>query len=227
MAVTGTVGGDVQDGDTVTLTVNDADLHRPGAGWRLQHQRAGSELAADADPVARQRHHHRRGRQHHHGERRHRPTRWTRRRRGDASRSTPSPPTTSSTPPRRTATVAVTGTVGGDVAGRRHRHPDGQRRPPTPAWLQGGAFSIDVPAATAADATHGRRQRHHHRRGGQHHHGERRPDLHGRYHGRRRRRITLDAITADNIINAAEADGNGCGHRHGRRRRRRTATPSP
>ena len=39
--------------------------------------------------------------------------------------------------------------------------------------------------------------------------------------------ITLDAITADDIINAAEAGGNGCDHRHGGRRRRRLATPSP
>ena len=31
--------------------------------------------------------------------------------------------------------------------------------------------------------------------------------------------ITLDAITADNIVNAAEAGGDGCGDRHGGRRR--------
>ena len=31
--------------------------------------------------------------------------------------------------------------------------------------------------------------------------------------------ITLDAITADNIVNAAEAGGHGCDHRHGGRRR--------
>ena len=39
--------------------------------------------------------------------------------------------------------------------------------------------------------------------------------------------ITLDAITADNIVNAAEAASTGCGDRHGGRRRRRSATPSP
>ena len=39
--------------------------------------------------------------------------------------------------------------------------------------------------------------------------------------------ITLDAITADNVVNAAEAGGDGCGDRHGGRRRRRLATPSP
>ena len=39
--------------------------------------------------------------------------------------------------------------------------------------------------------------------------------------------ITLDAITADNIVNAAEAGGDGCDDRHGGRRRRRSATPSP
>ena len=31
--------------------------------------------------------------------------------------------------------------------------------------------------------------------------------------------ITLDAITADNIVNAAEARRHGCGDRHGGRRR--------
>ena len=30
-------------------------------------------------------------------------------------------------------TVAITGTVGGDVQERRHRHPDGERHRPTPA----------------------------------------------------------------------------------------------
>ena len=49
-------------------------------------------------------------------------------------------------------------------------------------------------------------QRHHHRRGGQHRHGDRRPGLHGR-HGALAASITLDAITADNIVNAAEAGG--------------------
>ena len=39
--------------------------------------------------------------------------------------------------------------------------------------------------------------------------------------------ITLDAITADNIVNAAEAGGDGCGDRHGGRRRRRSATRDP
>ena len=48
--MTGTVGGDVQVGDTVTLTVNGVLLHRPGAG-RLDFSIdvAGSDLVADPD----------------------------------------------------------------------------------------------------------------------------------------------------------------------------------
>ena len=49
-------------------------------------------------------------------------------------------------------------------------------------------------------------QRDHDRRGGQHRHGDRRPGLHGR-HGGAGGEHYLDAITADNIVNAAEAGG--------------------
>ena len=104
VAVTGTVGGDVQNGDTVTLTVNGSHLHRPGCGRRLQHRRRRRDLAADRDT---------------HGRRpasppptrpataprrpTRRPIRSTRRRRRPPSRSPPSPPTTSSMRPRRAA----------------------------------------------------------------------------------------------------------------------------
>ena len=49
VAVTGTVGGDVQDGDTVTLTVNGADLYRPGLRHTFSINVAGSDLLADTD----------------------------------------------------------------------------------------------------------------------------------------------------------------------------------
>ena len=99
VAITGTVGGDVQVGDTVTLTVERRRLHRPGAGWLdVQHRRGGQRAAGGSGPDGGcQRHHDRRGGQH----RARRPTtsftRSTRRRRWRASRSTPSRRTTSST----------------------------------------------------------------------------------------------------------------------------------
>ena len=105
VAVTGTVGGDVQDGDTVTLTVNGIDLHRRGGGRRASRiDVAGSDLAADPDTtVAGQRHHHRRGRQQHHGDRH--PGLYGRH--GGAGgldhARRRSPPTTSSTRPRPAA----------------------------------------------------------------------------------------------------------------------------
>ena len=48
VAVTGTVGGDVEDGDVVTLTVNGTDYTGP-RGWRVQHRRCGAALAADSN----------------------------------------------------------------------------------------------------------------------------------------------------------------------------------
>ena len=40
VAITGTVGGDVKVGDTVTVTVDGVDYSRPGAGWLdVQHRR--------------------------------------------------------------------------------------------------------------------------------------------------------------------------------------------
>ena len=51
VAVTGTVGGDVQVGDTVTLTVNGNLLHRHSvqAGKTFSIDVAGSDLAADTN----------------------------------------------------------------------------------------------------------------------------------------------------------------------------------
>src|SRR5207247_2167526 len=49
MAVTGTVGGDVQSGDTVTLTVNGTAYAGAVSGTAFSINVAGSDLAADAD----------------------------------------------------------------------------------------------------------------------------------------------------------------------------------
>ena len=103
VAVTGTVGGDVQDGDTVTLTVNGTAYTGTVASGAFSIDVAGSDLAADADTTVdasvtttdaagnsttatdTQAYTRRHGG---------RPPR---------SRSTPSPPTTSSTRPRPAA----------------------------------------------------------------------------------------------------------------------------
>ena len=172
VAVTGTVGGDVQDGDTVTLTVNGTTYTGTVAGGSFSIDVAGSDLAADADhtvagsvtttdaagnpatattsqtyavdtTVTASDH----ARRHHRGRR-------PQRRRGRRHR-------------------------GGDRhgrrrrPGRRHRHPDrerhqlhrhGLRRQPSP--------STSPAAIWWPTPTHRRRQRHHHRRGGQHRHGD-------------------------------------------------------
>ena len=49
VAVTGTVGGDVQDGDIVTLTVNGTAYTGAVSGATFSIDVAGSDLAADAD----------------------------------------------------------------------------------------------------------------------------------------------------------------------------------
>src|SRR5262245_13061099 len=49
VAITGTVGGDVQDGDTVTLTVNGNTYNGQVASGAFSIDVAGSDLAADAD----------------------------------------------------------------------------------------------------------------------------------------------------------------------------------
>src|SRR5207249_89119 len=49
VAVTGTVGGDVQDGDTVTLTITGATYTGAAASGGFSIDVAGSDLAADAD----------------------------------------------------------------------------------------------------------------------------------------------------------------------------------
>ena len=154
VAVTGTVGGDVQDGDTVTLTVERQHLHRHGAPAAPS---ASTSPAATSPPTRhdgrRQRHHHRRRRQQHHRDRHREPIAvdTTARR----PRITIDAITADNVVNAAEAggTVAVTGTVGGDVqAGDTvtltvngndlHRH--GRR---------GTTFSIDVPGSDlAADA---------------------------------------------------------------------------
>ena len=125
VAITGTVGGDVQVGDTVTLTVNGNSSYTGlvQAGLTFSIDVAGSDLLADPD---------------------------------------------------LTVHASVTAT---DAAGNATTATDDQ------------AYTVDTVAPVAS--------------------------------------ITLDAITADNVVNAAEAGGDGCDHRHGGRRRRRSATQSP
>ena len=54
MPITGSVGGDVAGGDTVTLTVNGAELHRYGRGGQtFSISVPGSGLAADGDLTVR------------------------------------------------------------------------------------------------------------------------------------------------------------------------------
>ena len=228
VAVTGTVGGDVAgrrhrhpDGQ------RQLDLHRHGRGGRhVQHRRRG-QRPCGRHHRAGQRHHDRRGGQQQARRPTTRPTRSTRRRRRRPSRSTPSRPTTSSTRRRPAARVAVTGTVGGDVAGRRHRHPDGQRqstytgpvRPAAPsASTSRAATWRPTPPSTPASRT---------------------TDAAGNAAtATDDQAYTVDTVAPAATITARRHHGrqhrqrgrggrHGRGHRHGGRRRRRSATPSP
>ena len=49
VTITGTVGGDVQDGDIVTLTINGNTYTGPVSGGTFSIDVAGSDLAADPD----------------------------------------------------------------------------------------------------------------------------------------------------------------------------------
>ena len=90
VAVTGTVAGDVEDGDTVTLTVNGTDLYRHLDERRVQHRRCGRRSCGRPDttcmpasprptrratpprqPTPGLHGRHRRLRRHHHGRRHH------------------------------------------------------------------------------------------------------------------------------------------------------------
>ena len=205
--MTGTVGGDVQDGDTVTLTINGTLYSGLVASGAFSINVLGSDLAADADSTV------------------------------DASVTTTDPAGNSTTatdtqayavdtvPPAASivvgqitadnivnaaeaaGTVAVTGTVGGDVQ-------DGDTVTLTvngtlySGLVASGGFSINVrwQRPCRRRRQHGRRQRHHHRPGRQQHHGNRHPGLCGR-HGAAAASIVVGQITADNIVNAAEAGG--------------------
>ena len=140
VAVTGTVGGDVQVGDTVTVTVNGVDYTgQVQAGLTFSIDGAGQRAGGGSGPDGGcQRHHDRRGGQHHDGDRRPGFTRWIRRRRWRASRSTPSRPTTSSTRRRLAATGCDHRHGGRRRPGWRHGDGDGQRRRlhrPGAGWL--------------------------------------------------------------------------------------------
>ena len=191
MAVTGTVGGDVQDGDTVTLTVNGATYNGAVAGGAFSIDVAGSGLAADTDTTVDA-------------------SVTTTDAAGNTATATDNQSTRST--PRAAAsitldaitadnivnaaeaggTVAVTGTVGGDVQ-------DGDTVTLTvngvtsTGQVAGGGFSIDVAGSDLAGRsdTTADGQRHHHRRGRQHRHGDRdqptpsTPRAGGDHHARR------------------------------------------
>ena len=137
VAVTGTVGGDVQVGDTVTLTVNGNSSYTGlvQAGLTFSIDVAGSDLCGRHQRAC-QREHDRRGGQHRARRPTTRLTRSTRWRRWRALSSTPSRPTTSSTWRRLPAPVAVTGTVGGDVQVGDTVTLTVNGAPPTPAWCR-------------------------------------------------------------------------------------------
>ena len=202
-----------QIGDIVTLTVNGTDLHRHGRrGQRLHHRRAGRATwwPTPTSPST-PRQHHRRGRQRRHGD-------------GDTESYT-----VDVTVAR--ATIALDRQHHGRRhhqrgggrrhrrdhrhgrrrrAGRRHRHADGQRHglyrhgrgrhllastSPGATLVADADFTIDASVSTTrAAGNSGTRQRHR--------------ELHG---GRDRAGADGDAersiITADDIINAAEAGG--------------------
>ena len=129
IAITGTVGGDAQDGDTVTLTVNGTDYTgtvsggafsinvpgaRPGGRCRLHHPGVASTPSTRRGNV---RHRHRHGDLH-----------------GRRDASAPTITLTSSitaddviNAAEAGGTIAITGTVGGEAQRGRHRHADGER----------------------------------------------------------------------------------------------------
>ena len=154
VAITGTVGGDADVGDTVTLTVNGTNYTGTvAAGTPSRSTSPARDLVADADCTI------------------------------DASVSTTdaagnvgtatdtesytvdvtvdgsitldrtSRPTTSSTRRKPAARSPITGTVGGDVQSGRHGHPDGERHELHRHGGAGNTFSINVAGADlVADA---------------------------------------------------------------------------
>ena len=219
VAVTGTVGGDVQVGDTVTLTVNGNSSYtgQVQAGLTFSIDVAGSDLAADTNVHASVN---------------------TTDAAGNTGTATDDQaytvdtvaPVASITLDAITAdnivnaaeaagTVAVTGTVGGDVqVGDTVTLTVNGNSSYTGLVQAGLTFSIDVAGSDLAADTNV-------------HASVTTTDAAGNTATATDDQaytvdtvapvasITLDAITADNIVNAAEAAGTGCGDRHGGRRR--------
>ncbi len=147
VAITGTVGGDVADGDIVTINVNGTDYTGPVSGGAFSISVPGSELLADADGIVDAS-----------------VTTSTGDPAGEATAMDSQPFTVDTTPPTAAitldpitadnlidaaeagGTVAITGTVGGDVA-------DGDTVTLTingidyTGTVSGGTFSIDVPGS--------------------------------------------------------------------------------
>ena len=224
------MGGEAHDGDTVTLTVNGDELHRHGvaAGKTFSINVPGAELVADADFTIQ-----------------------ASISSTDAAGNVGTARTTESytvdvTAPAPTITltsnitaddiinaaeaggnVAITGTVGGDAHDRRHGDADRERHR---LHRHGGGGQHLLASTCRARRWWPMRTSPSRRRS-----------------ARRMRRATwarrrdtetytvdvtapaptitlTSSITADDVINAAEAGGNDRDHRHGGRRRRTTAT---
>ena len=153
IAITGVVGGDAQDGDTVTLTINGADYTGTVAAGRSRSLVPGAALVADADltiharvdTVERHRHARQRQRQRDlHGRPHSAPT-------IDADLNVTADDIVNAA--EAGGSVAITGTVGGEANVGRHRHLDGERHELQGTVAAGNAFSISVPGARwSADA---------------------------------------------------------------------------
>ncbi len=209
VAITGTVGGDVADGDIVTINVNGTDYTGPVSGGAFSIAVPGGELLADADRIVDAS-----------------VTTSTGDPAGEATATDSQPFTVDTTPPTASitldqitadnvidaaeagGTVAITGTVGGDVA-------DGDTVTLVingidyTGTVSGGTFSIDVPGSalvndpdTTVEASVTTST----------------GDVNGEATATASQPYTvdtnlptatidLDPITADNVLNAAEAGG--------------------
>ena len=236
IAVTGTVGGDVQNGDTVTLIVNGTTYTGTVSGGTFSiNVPAQTWLPMATSPSM-------------------------------PASPPPTPPATAQATDTQTYTVDVTApaptitltsiitaddVINAAEAGgtsrsparsaatveRRHRHPDRQRhqlhrhslgrrlldqRPGLGTWRPMRDFTVQAIG-------------HHHRRGRQRRHRHRHRELHGRRHASTPTITLTSNITADDVINAAEAGGTiaitgtvgGDGERATPSPSRSTARPTP